>query len=326
MKKQTMRILTALVLFALASSACVLIPVRTTGTRDARELAEPDSRFAAIAGIDIHYKFYPSTNAEKDRPLILLLHGFGASTYSWREVAVPLTEYGDVLAYDRPAFGLSDRPLKWKGTNPYSQEAQVDIAMGLMDLLGYKRAVLVGNSAGGTVALNIALEHPERVAALVLISPAVYGGGGAPGLIRPLFWLPGVNNIGPLLARRLSVDGDDFLRSAWFDESRIGPEVIPAYRAPLSIANWEKALWQLTKATKSTKLPKRVGGIDVPTLIVTGDTDRIVPTEKSVQLSSDMPGSTLVVIPRSGHVSHEETPAAFMEAFAQFWDKNLSAR
>jgi pimeloyl-ACP methyl ester carboxylesterase len=219
---------------------------------------------------------------------------------------------------------LADRPLKWKGNNPYSQEAQVQIAMGLMDFLGYDKAILVGNSAGGTVALNIALERPERVTALVLISPAVYGGGGAPGIIRPLFWLPGVNNIGPLLARRISVDGDDFLRSAWYDESLIKPEVIPAYRAPLSIVNWEKALWQLTKATKSTQLPKRVGGLGVPTLIVTGDTDRIVPTEKSVQLASDMPGSTLVVIPQSGHVSHEETPAAFMEAFSQFHERFLA--
>jgi len=124
----------------------------------------------------------------------------------------------------------------------YSQEAQVRFAPGLMDLLGYDRAVLVGNSAGGTMALNIALEYPERVAGLVLVSPAVYGSGGAPGWIRPLFLLPGVNNIGPLLARRLSVDGDDFLCTTWYDESRINPAVISAYRRAATLAT-RRLLW-----------------------------------------------------------------------------------
>jgi len=179
-------------------------------------------------------------------------------------------------------------------------------------------------SSGIPPALNVAVAHPERVAALVLVSPAVYGGGGAPGWIKPLFWLPGFNHIGPLIAGRLGAGGDDFIRSAWYDESAIGPDVLPGYRAPLAIKNWEKSLWELTKASSSSSLPKKLPAITIPVLVITGDTDRIVPPEQSVRLASELPRATLVVIPRSGHLAHEETPAAFMEAFDLFWSKQVS--
>jgi pimeloyl-ACP methyl ester carboxylesterase len=310
-----------LAIFFLSNAACVLIPVRTSGTLEPQQLAAPDSRFIELAGVEVHYKLYPARQAisSSERPLIVLLHGFGASLFSWREVVGPMSAYGDVVAYDRPAFGLTGRPAKWKGVNPYSPAAQVDIVIGLMDALGARQAVLVGNSAGGTVAMNTALAHPERVAALVLVSPAVYGGGGSPGWIKPLFWLPGVNHIGPLLARRISKNGDDFIRSAWYDPGRMGPEVLPGYRAPLAVKGWEKALWELTKASAASGLGDRLPGITMPALVVTGDTDRIVPTEQSVRLAGELPMATLVVIPQSGHVSHEESPEGFMEAFGEFW-------
>jgi pimeloyl-ACP methyl ester carboxylesterase len=164
------------------------------------------------------------------------------------------------------------------------------------------------------------------VAALVLVSPAVYGGGGAPGWIKPLFWLPGVNHIGPLLARRISKNGDDFIRSAWYDAGRMGPDVLPGYRAPLAVKGWEKALWVLTKASAASGLSEKLPGITMPTLVLTGDTDRIVPTEQSVRLAGELPKATLVVIPQSGHVSHEESPEAFMEAFGKFWAGLVAAR
>jgi pimeloyl-ACP methyl ester carboxylesterase len=330
------RIGLVLAAFLLLNAACVLIPVRTIGTLEPQQLADPDSRFIELAGVEIHYKLYPAKllaqgiaasaskatdtgDSASERPLIVLLHGFGASLFSWREVVGPLAAFGDVVAFDRPAFGLTGRPARWEGVNPYSPAAQVDIVIGLLDALGARRAVLVGNSAGGSVAMNTALAHPERVAALVLVSPAVYGGGGSPAWIKPFFRLPGVNHIGPLLARRISRDGDNFIRSAWYDAGRMGPEVLPGYRAPLQVRGWEKALWELTKASAASGLSERLSGIAMPALVITGDTDRIVPTDQSIRLAGELPKATLVVIPESGHVAHEETPEAFMKAFGEFW-------
>ena len=140
-------------------------------------LVDEDSRFIEVNGIDVHYKQYGS-----GEPVMILLHGFGASTFSWREVMKPLSEYGTVIAFDRPAFGLTERPMpgEWEGESPYTLNSQINLLIGLMDRLNVEKAVLIGNSAGGTVAAAAALAHPQRVAALVLVDAAVYAGGGAP--------------------------------------------------------------------------------------------------------------------------------------------------
>ena len=131
-----------------------------TGTVPERELADTDSRFVDVNGVTVHYK-----EMGQGEPVFILLHGFGASEFSWREVMEPLSNSGRVIAYDRPAFGLTERPMEgnWTGTNPYSVQGNVELLDGLMDELGVDKAILVGNSAGGDVAAAYAIEHPERV-------------------------------------------------------------------------------------------------------------------------------------------------------------------
>ena len=112
------------------------------------ELADLDSRFIEVNGLRVHYKNYG-----QGEPVFILLHGFGASLFSWREITDPLSQYGTVIAYDRPAFGLTERPLAWDGENPYNPQAQVELVIGLMDQLNIEKAILVGNSAGGTISI-----------------------------------------------------------------------------------------------------------------------------------------------------------------------------
>ncbi len=166
----------------------LVIPVPPLkGTVPAEQLADPDSLFVEVDGLTVHYK-----RAGQGEPLFILLHGFGASLFSWREVMAPLSQSGTVIAFDRPAFGLTERPMpgEWQGESPYSAAAQVDLTLALMDTLDVPEAILVGNSAGGTIAMLTALRAPERVQALILVSPAVYGGGGAPSWVRFLSGLP----------------------------------------------------------------------------------------------------------------------------------------
>ena len=119
-----------------------LIPVPPLeNTVTAESLADEDSQFIEVNGLNVHYKTYGT-----GEPVFILLHGFGASLFSWHEVTAPLAEYGTVIAYDRPAFGLTERPLEWEGESPYSQDAQVELVIGLMDALGIEKATLVGNS------------------------------------------------------------------------------------------------------------------------------------------------------------------------------------
>jgi len=296
-----------------------LIPIPSLeGTVPPEQLADPDSHFVDVNGLQVHYKM-----AGQGEPTMVLLHGLGASVFSWREVMEPLSEVGTVIAFDRPAFGLTERPLPgdWIGENPYRPEAQPDLTVALMDELGVEKAVLVGHSAGGTIAVHTALRHPERVEALVLVAPAVYHGGGGPAWARLLVRIPQVRHLGPLLVRNLNRWSDRLMSSAWHDPNKITSQIMAGYRGPLQAENWDRALWEFFLASHPLELEAQLHKIQMPTLVITGDDDHWVPTEQSVRLASELPNAELVVIPECGHLPQEERPEPFLQAVTAFLNK-----
>lgn len=281
------------------------------------ELAEPDSRFIEIDGIHVHYK-----RIGAGEPVIILLHGFGASVFSWREVMAPLAKHATVLAYDRPGFGLTQRlmPGEWKCENPYSAQAQVAILIGLMDELGIEKAILIGHSAGGTVALASAQAHPQRFSGLVLVDPAVYSSGGAPEWLRPLFRLPQYDRIGPWLVRSLMEKQDArLIERAWHDPGKITQEIEAGYRKPFQAKNWDRALWEMTRVTrKPVALVERLAEVRMPVLVLSGDDDRIIPREQSRRLAQELPDARFVEIADCGHIPQEECPDPFLKTVGSF--------
>ena len=307
--------LTVLIVFALIGPFFIPVPP-LENTVPAESLADEDSRFVEVNGLNVHYKTYGT-----GEPVLILLHGFGASLFSWHEVTTPLAEFGTVITYDRPAFGLTERPLEWEGESPYSQDSQVELVIGLMDALGIEKATLVGNSAGGTVSMLTALKYPERIESLILVDPAVYAGGGAPAWIRPLLGTPQMRHVGPLIARQIQAQGVEFIKTAWHDPSKIPQATFDGYQKPLQVKDWDKALWELTLSSRESGLAERVNEFNLPILVITGDDDRIVPTEQSLRLAAEIPNADLVVIPQCGHLPHEECPDEFMQAVQDFLGK-----
>ena len=302
-----------LVLLLIVMLGLFLVPVPSAvGTLPAQQLADPDSHFVKINGINVHYKIMG-----QGQPVFMLLHGFGASLFSWHAVMEPLSQYGTVIAYDRPAFGLTERPLKWTGQNPYGPEANVALLLGLMDHFGVQKALLVGNSAGGTLSMQFTLQYPQRVQALILVSPAVYENGG-PGWVRILGKTAQMQHLGPLFVRSIQKSGLGLIRTAWHDPSKITQATWDGYTLPLKADNWDKALWSFTMASHDTGLLQHLQDFKIPILVISGDEDRIVPTADSVKLAHELPGAQLVIIPQTGHVPHEEQPAAFLQAVQEF--------
>ncbi len=294
-----------------------LIPVPPLeNTVPPEALAWPNSEFIEINEITIHYE-----QAGSGEPTFILLHGFGASTFSWREVIEPLSAYGRVIAYDRPAFGLTERPTSREGENPYSQAGNIKHLLSLMDAMGIDQAVLVGNSAGGTLAAAFASAHPSRVQALIQVNGAIYQTRPGSGLLTWLFNTPQMNHLGPLVARQLSGSrGDAFIESAWYDPTHLNenPEILAGYRRPLNAENWDIALWEHTRAAQPPELADHLSKILVPTLVIAGQYDQIVPLEYSLQLSQDLPNAQLVILDNCGHVPQEECPDNFMQAVTNF--------
>ncbi len=313
--KITLIVITTLLVVLLVGP--FLVPVGSVeNTRPPQELADPDSIFLEINDLNVHLK-----RSGQGEPAFILLHGFGASTFSWREVLDPLSTYGMVIAYDRPAFGLTERPLTWEGANPYTQESNIDLLIGLMDEMAIEQAILVGNSAGGTLATAFTLAHPQRVQALIQVNAAIYQTRPDAPILNWLLSTPQVDHIGPLIARRLAgSQGDAFIRSAWSDPSQVeaNPDIIAGYRKPLMADNWDRALWEHTKAASPPGLAERLNEILVPTLVIAGEDDQIVPLEASLRLAEDIPDTTLVVIENCGHLPQEECPVDFLAAIDDF--------
>jgi pimeloyl-ACP methyl ester carboxylesterase len=313
--KRNLAILVGILLLILLIGPLIIPIPPLEDTLPPKELAGPDSQFLEIDGIEAHYQ-----SAGEGEPTFILLHSFAASLFSWREVWEPLSQIDRVIAYDRPAFGLTERPMPedWGEVNPYTIESQTQLLIHLMDELGVEKAILVGNSAGGTQALYTYLHHPERVQALILVDPAIYVGGGAPGWSKFLLETPQMRRIGPWLIRSIATWGESAIDLAWHDPSLVTPEIIEGYRLPLRAENWDRALWEFTLASRELNLETRLDEIQVPTLVITGDDDRIVPTEDSIRLAGDIPGAELAILPNCGHLPQEECPEPFLEAVQGF--------
>jgi pimeloyl-ACP methyl ester carboxylesterase len=309
------------VLLTLVLVGPFLIPVPPIkDARSPEELAWPQSRFVDINGLQIHYEI-----AGQGKPFFLLLHGFGASTFTWREIVQDLAERGTVVSFDRPGFGLTERPLEWQGINPYSPQANLELLEGILDHFDVEKAVLVGNSAGGTIAMQAALRFPERVQALVLVDPAIYSGGGAPVWIRPVLSTPQMRRLGPLFVRQVFGSADGLLNMAWHDPSRITPEIQAGYERPLQVENWDRALWELTLASRESNLEEVLTQVQTRTLVITGDDDRIVPTDEAIRLAAELPNAELAIIENCGHVPQEECPIEFMQAMDEFISNDLGS-
>ena len=292
-----------------------LIPVPPVeGTQPAVALADDDSLFLTIpwdgmADIQLHYK-----TAGEGEVTFVLLHGFASNLYTWDDVFSFFTERGTVFAYDRIPFGLSDRPLAgdWSDTNPYSPIAAREQLLAFLDVNEIEKAVLVGNSAGGTLAVSFALTYPDRVESLILVDAAIYTSGGAPSFIQPILNTPQMRRLGPLVSRAFA-ENEALFESAYHDPSRIDAESKEKAAIGTRVDDWDTAFWQFTLASQPLNLVPRLSSITLPTLVVTGDDDRIVPTEESLELARVIPNAELAVIAACGHVPHDECPDQFME-------------
>ncbi|HUN23916.1 MAG TPA: alpha/beta fold hydrolase [Anaerolineales bacterium] len=329
--KNTRWLWLVVILAAVFCFAPYLVPIPPlTNTQSPAELAFPDSQFIEVNGlystkageksvsnITLHY-LKKGTGAQT----LVLLHGFGASTFSWRPVLDTLAQDFTVIAYDRPAFGLTERPTTWEKADwadgsPYSLASQVILLQGLLDALGVEQAILVGHSAGASVAVAFALAQPQRVQALVLEAPAIIG-GGAPSFVKALTALPQLRRLGPLLVRNIAISGPDTIRQAWHDPSKISAETLAGYQLPLQAEHWDTALWEFTLARQASGLESQLANVTHPTWVIAGDDDRIVPTENSRLVSEKIPTAEWVLVPACGHLPHEEKPAEFLQVFENF--------
>lgn len=251
---------------------------------------------------------------------VLLLHGLGASKITWLPLLAPLGQRHRVIVPDLPGHGESDKPR-----HEYTPRFYARVVRHLLDALEVERAVVVGNSLGGRVALELALRSPGRVAALALLDPSVPGLrwrymmgftrvfptkiGAVPFPLRER-WME-------VLIRRLFARPDRLPSEGY---SAAASEFIRIYRSPVARMAFFSTLRHIVTERPDSFFAS-LRRIKQPTLVVFGDQDRLVPTRLGVRLAQHLPNSELVVLPNVGHVPQFEATEQTLELLNAFLDR-----
>ena len=240
-------------------------------------------------------------------PPVILLHGFVACAYTWRYLAPALAGTRRVFALDLKGHGLSDKPQDGR----YAVSDQGEMVAAFIRDRNLEDAVLIGNSLGGEVALmtyfQLREEPPGRIQGLVLIASAGYP-QKLPWFVR-LARAPVLSNLGRLLPPRF-VTGL-VLRKCFYDKDKITDEMIDTYAYNGSLPGAAEALRQTALQIIPPDMEaviSRYQTVRVPTLIIWGEQDEVVPLESGRNFHRDIPGSRLVILPRCGHLPQEEEP------------------
>eukprot|EP01018_Ginkgo_biloba_P021043 Gb_13616 [translate_table: standard] len=262
---------------------------------------------------------------------IIMIHGFGGGVFSWRHVMSPLARHTGcaVVAFDRPGWGLTSRPRRaeWEEKrlpNPYELQSQVDSLFSFCRKLGFSSVLLVGHDDGGLLALMAAKKahtcidvHQVEIKGVVLVGVSI-SREVVPAFARVLLHTSlGRHMLRSLLRTEIIQVAN---RRAWHDASKLTPDILDLYKAPLRVEGWDNALAEVSRlsignmlsSNNASELFKALQGL--PVLIAAGAEDILVSLRSSQALASRFSNSRLVAISGCGHLPHEECPKALLAA------------
>jgi pimeloyl-ACP methyl ester carboxylesterase len=290
---------------------------RSTSLPRGEELAGPESHFLDVDGIRVHHR----TTGPRDAPTVVLFHHFYGSVTTWRHVQDDLSRDHRVIAFDRVGFGLTERPprSRWNHTSPYTRAMSARITHDLIATAGSDDAVLVGSSAGGTAALETYARHPELVRGLALLSPAITGDVGAPRPLRPLLRTWPFRTLGPVVVRRLAgeITRERVARS-WHDPTLASEDDVEAYLHPMRVAGWDRGFWEVMTAEPPPDLRQLLRRIDVPTLVVAGESDPVIGPGWNRRTADAIPDARFHLLRGVGHTPQEERPDLLLPVLRGF--------
>jgi 3-oxoadipate enol-lactonase len=234
-------------------------------------------------------------------PAVLLVAGFGATRRAWARTVPILTRRFRVLSFDNRGMGDSEGSL-W----PYSARGMADDAVAVLDAAGERRAHVYGISLGGMVAQEIALRHPERVAALVLAATTPGGPRAVPGETTALTFFARCHAMGREEAAWAAVPYLYGERTRRRRPQRIAEDI--ARHLPHGTDAVSHAQQLLAAASHSTL--NRLAEIRAPTLVVHGDGDAIVPAANARLIADAIPRAELSLWPGAGHLFTTDEPRA----------------
>ncbi|MEY4248984.1 MAG: hypothetical protein RJA87_617 [Pseudomonadota bacterium] len=267
------------------------------------QYANSASRYLDLPeGIRVHYR----DQGNPQGPVLVLIHGFSASLHTWEPWVQRLGDRYRIITLDLPGHGLTRAPATYVSV----AEAQVGIVAQTTERLGVKSFVLGGNSMGGGVAWTFATRHPERLKGLVLIDsvglPREQNNAKSP-LAFKLLRYPLARALGQQLDTSVLIAAG--LKAAFYDKQLVDQTMIDRHVA-LGRAEGHRAIILNHQARLKMRPEGEVrgllGALNMPTLVMHGQEDVIIPVEAGQALAAAIPGSTLILYPKVGHIPMEE--------------------
>jgi len=263
-------------------------------------------RDTLVDGVRWRTREVPGDEAEP----VIFIHGLVASSESWEKVIHQSADGRQAIAVDLPGSGYSDRPWPYD----YSVGGQAAHLLRFMETRGIAHAVLVGNSLGGAVALLTAASRRDRVKALVLVD-AAWPGAEIPWTIEALR-TPVIGEIEMEIYTR-PLMGWGLRHRLFANPANVTDDVVERYWRPVTVPDTRRAALAAVRSTvpgTDTLMDK----IRVPTLVVWGEEDRLLPPDNGRRLAAAIPASILAILAHAGHVPQEEQPAEFSRVVAEF--------
>jgi pimeloyl-ACP methyl ester carboxylesterase len=261
-------------------------------------------------------------------PAVLLVHGIGDSSATWRSVIPELAKDHTVVAPDLLGHGQSDRPRA-----DYSVAAYACGMRDLLSVLDIETATVVGHSLGGGVAMQFAYQFPERCERLVLV--ATGGGGRRTNLMLKAIAVPGAGTVLPVLTtpfvRPFVASYIRSLKLLGVGIGRDAEDMIRLFDA-LPDRNARSAFIRTLRGTVDrrgqviTMLDRCYLAAGMPTLLVWGDRDAVIPVDHGKRVHAAMPGSRLEIFPGAGHFPHHSDPETFIAVLREFLHTTPAAR
>jgi pimeloyl-ACP methyl ester carboxylesterase len=270
-------------------------PDRPRAALEASYAAAP-SVFVEVAGVRLHLR----DTGPRDAPAIVMLHGFGASLHTWEDWAALLQTDHRVIRIDLPGFGLTGADP----TGDYTDARSIAVLIALLDRLGVQRTTFIGNSMGGRIAWAFAAAHPDRVAKLVLVSPDGFAGPDVTYGQRQQ--VPVLMRILPYTLPRSMLRAN--LAIAYADQSRLTDATVQrTYDMMLAPGVRSAIVARMGQMVLPDPRPL-LRRLTMPTLLLWGDKDGMIPVSNAQDYLAALPDATLVVLPGIGHVPQEEAP------------------
>ena len=266
-------------------------------------------------GIRVRVIECPPAEAPADssaRPT-LFVHGWGVSSYTYHRNLRAVADAGvPVWAFDLKGHGYSDKPVD---PAEYTLDALAHHTLDVMDALGLERAVLVGHSMGGGIAVRVATSAPDRVAGLVLLAPV---GFGAVNLARLAEWLlpKPLDTVLPYLAWRLATRVA--LALAYGSGARPSPRDVDEYWAPTADPAFVRVMREVTRAVDwRPGRAEELSRVRCPAVVMFGTSDRIVRGDSAETYVRCLPEARLELVRGAGHVLPEEVPERVNEVIVE---------